>query len=65
MKNVKKKNPSLETSEEQTNTRTEIADNNDSKIAELLKEAQESDPALVVIQGEQLGQVFQIGRAHV
>jgi two-component system cell cycle response regulator len=60
MKNVKKKNPSLETSEEQTNTRTEIADNNDSKIAELLKEAQELDPALVVIQGEQLGQVFHL-----
>ena len=60
MKNVKKKLSSAETPEEQTNTRTEIADNNDSKIAELLKEAQESDPALVVIQGEQLGQVFHL-----
>ena len=60
MKALKKKYHSSEDSKEQTNTRTEISDNNDSKIADLLKEAEQLDPALVVIQGEQLGQVFHL-----
>ena len=49
-----------ESAAEQTNTRTEIADPGDSKLADLLKESQQPDPSLVVIQGEQLGQVFRL-----
>lgn len=57
-----KKNKNLSVLEpvEQTNTRTELADPGDSKLADLLKESQEPDPSLVIIQGEQLGQVFRL-----
>ncbi len=43
-----------------TSTRTALADPNDSKFEDLLKESQKHDPALVVIQGDQLGLVFHL-----
>lgn len=45
---------------ENTNTRTALADPGESKIEELLNESQKLDPAVVVIQGDQLGQVFHL-----
>src|SRR5688572_16878110 len=45
---------------ENTNTHTALAEPGDSKIEELLKDSQKHDPAVVVIQGDQLGQVFHL-----
>jgi two-component system cell cycle response regulator len=62
MSALKKKKSDMNSDVEMTNTRTALADPGvDSKIEELLKESQKHDPALVVIQGDLLGQVFHIG----
>lgn len=56
----KKKLHDLE--DENTSTRTALADPGDSKLEDLLNESKKLDPALVVIQGDQLGQVFHLRR---
>lgn len=55
-----KKKKNHEPEDENTSTRTALADPGDSKLEELLNESKKLDPALVVIQGDQLGQVFHL-----
>lgn len=65
MSALKKKdisNPVIHIVEEVTRTKTEVADSGDSKLSELLKEAQRLEPSVVVVQGEHLGQVYRLKR---
>ncbi len=61
MSALKKKNIREMSEDENTSTHTALAEG-DSKIEEFLKESQKHDPALVVIQGDLLGQVFHLGK---
>lgn len=54
------KKPKKNVDFENTNTRTALADPGESKIEELLNEYKKLDPAVVVIQGDLLGQVFHL-----
>ncbi|MEZ4815595.1 MAG: GGDEF domain-containing protein [Bdellovibrionota bacterium] len=54
------KKPKKISENENTSTRTALAEPGDSMIEDLLNESKKLDPALVVIQGDQLGQVFHL-----